>query len=128
MAKDKRAVFPEGAPKTLGAYSPVLISGGFLFISGQVGRAPDGYLGSTIEEQARQTIENIGMILRAAGCDYDDVVKATVFITKSEFFQPFNQIYSEYFSEPRPARATVLSALVDPALLIEIEAIAKLPE
>lgn len=128
MAKDKRAVFPEGAPKPLGAYSPGLISGGFLFISGQVGRAPDGYLGSTIEEQARQTIENIGMILRAAGCDYDNLVKATVFITKSEFFQPFNQIYSEYFSEPRPARATVLSALVDPALLIEIEAIAKLPE
>jgi 2-iminobutanoate/2-iminopropanoate deaminase len=128
MAKDKRAVFPEGAPKPLGAYSPGLISGGFLFISGQVGRAPDGYLGGTIEEQARQTIENIGMILRAAGCDYSDLVKATVFITKSEFFQPFNQIYMEYFSEPLPARATVLSALVDPALLIEIEAIAKLPE
>jgi 2-iminobutanoate/2-iminopropanoate deaminase len=128
MAKDKRAVFPEGAPKPLGAYSPGLISGGFLFISGQVGRGPDGYLGSTIEEQARQTIENIGMILRAAGCDYSDLVKATVFITKSEFFQPFNQIYMEYFSEPLPARATVLSALVDPALLIEIEAIAKLPE
>ena len=93
-----------------------------------MGRAPDGYLGSTIEEQARQTIENIGMILRAAGCDYDDLVKATVFITKPEFFQPFNTIYSEYFSEPRPARATVLSALVDPNLLIEIEAIAKLPD
>ncbi len=125
---DKQAIFPEGAPKTLGAYSPGLISGGFLFISGQVGRQPDGVLGSTIEEQAKQTIENIGMILRAAGCDYKDVVKATVFITKSEYFQPFNQIYSQYFPEPRPARATVLSALVDPALLIEIEAIAKLPE
>jgi 2-iminobutanoate/2-iminopropanoate deaminase len=128
MAEDKRAIFPEGAPNILGAYSPGLISGGFLFISGQVGRAPNGVLGNTIDEQARQTIENIGMILRAAGCDYKDVVKATVFITKSEFFQPFNQIYSEYFPEPRPARATVLSALVDPSLLIEIEAIAKVPE
>jgi len=128
MTNNKRAVFPEGAPGVLGAYSPGMISGGFLFISGQVGRAPNGILGGTIEEQARQTIENMGMILRAAGCDYDDVVKATVYITKSEFFQPFNQIYSEYFSDPRPARATVLSALVDPNLLIEIEAIAKLPE
>lgn len=127
MAEEKRAIFPEGT-NLLGAYSPGLVSGGFLFISGQVGRAPNGQLGNTIEEQARQTIENIGMVLRAAGCDYKDVVKATVFITKSEFFQPFNQIYSEYFPEPRPARATVLSALVDPSLLIEIEAIAKLPE
>jgi 2-iminobutanoate/2-iminopropanoate deaminase len=55
------------------------------------------------------------------------VVKATVYITKSEYFLPFNTIYSDYFPEPRPARATVLSQLVDPALLIEIEAIAKLP-
>lgn len=124
---DKKAIFPEGAT-LLGAYSPGLISGGFLFISGQVGRAPDGTLGSTIEEQTVQTIENIGAILRAAGCDYKDVVRATVYITKSEYFQPFNKIYSEYFPEPRPARATVLSQLVDPSLLIEIEAMAKLPE
>jgi 2-iminobutanoate/2-iminopropanoate deaminase len=123
---DKKAVFPEGAT-ILGAYSPGLISGGFLFISGQVGRAPDGTLGATIEEQTKQTIENMGAILRAAGCDFKDVVKATVFITKSEYFLPFNTIYSEYFPEPRPARATVLAQLVDPALLIEIEAIAKLP-
>lgn len=128
MTTSRRAVFPEGAPSVLGAYSPGLISGGFLFISGQVGCKPDGTLSGKIEEQARQTIENIGMILRAAGCDYKDVVKATVYITKSEYFQPFNQIYSFYFPEPRPARATVLSALVDPNLLIEIEAIAKLPE
>jgi len=128
MTENKRAIFPEGAPKTLGAYSPGIVSGGFLFISGQVGFNPDGTLHESIEEQARQTIENMGMILRAAGCDYKDVVKATVYITKSEYFQPFNQIYSEYFPDPRPARATVLSALVDPRLLIEIDAIVKLPE
>lgn len=127
MTEDKRAVFPAGAAKPLGAYSPGIVSGGFLFIAGQVGRSPEGKLGDSIEAQTRQTIENVGAILRAAGCDYKDLVKATVYITKPEYFQPFNQIYMEYVPEPRPARATVVSQLVDPALLIEIEAIAKLP-
>jgi 2-iminobutanoate/2-iminopropanoate deaminase len=66
-------------------------------------------------------------ILQAAGCDFNDVVKANVYITKPEYFQAFNPIYMEYFPEPRPARATVIAALVDEKFLIEIEAIAKLP-
>ena len=66
-------------------------------------------------------------MLRAAGCDFKDVVKTTVYITKQEFLQVYNPIYMEYFSEPRPARATVVAALVDDKFLIEIEAIAKLP-
>jgi 2-iminobutanoate/2-iminopropanoate deaminase len=127
MPTNKKAIFPEGAP-LLGAYSPGIVSGGFLFISGQVGLDANGNLGETIEEQAKQTIENVGKILKAAGCDYADLVKATVYITKPEYFQPFNQIYSQVVPEPRPARATVLSALVDPRLMIEIEAIAKMPE
>lgn len=128
MTDHKTPIFPEGAPKLLGAYTPGIASGGFLFVSGQIGRAPDGSLSDTIEGQTRQTIENIGRILHAAGCDYKDVVKATVYITKPEFFPIFNQIYAEYFPEPRPARATLLSALVDPVYLIEIDTIAKLPE
>jgi 2-iminobutanoate/2-iminopropanoate deaminase len=127
MTEDRRAVFPEGGPKLLGPYSPGLVSGGFLFVTGQVGIAPDGQLNDSIEAQARQTIENVGAILKAAGCDYKDVVKVSVFITKSEYFQPFNLIYTQYFSEPHPARTTTLSALVNPALLIEIDAIARMP-
>lgn len=127
MTEDRRAVFPQGGPKLLGPYSPGLVSGGFLFVTGQVGIAPDGQLSDTIEAQARQTIENVGAILKAAGCDYKDVVRVSVFITKSEYFQPFNQIYTQYFSEPHPARTTTLSALVNPALLIEIDAIARMP-
>ena len=127
MTEDRRPVFPEGGPKLFGPYSPGIMSGGFVFVSGQVGRSPGGQIGDTLEAQARQTLENIGAVLRAAGCDYKDAVKVTVFLTKVEFFQPFNQIYIQYFPEPRPARSTVVSALVDPALLIEIDAIARLP-
>jgi len=123
---DKKAVFPNGA-NTSGPYSPGIVSGGFLFVAGQVGRGPDGTIGVTIEEQTRFVLENIGNVLRAAGCDFKDVVKTTVYITQMEFLQAYNPIYMEYFPEPRPARATVVADLVDEKFLIEIEAIAKLP-
>ena len=126
MAENKVAVYPEGS-NTSAPYSPGIISGGFLFVAGQVGRGPDGNVGATIEEQTRFTIENVGRVLHAAGCDFKDVVKANVYITKQEYFPSFNPIYMEYFPEPRPVRATVIAALVDAAFLIEIEVIAKLP-
>lgn len=123
---DKKAIFPAGT-NPAAPYSPGIISGGFLFIAGQVGRGPDGTIGATIEEQTRLVLENIRNVLNAAGCDFKDVVKATVYITKQEFIHAYNPIYMEYFPEPRPARATVVAALVDEKFLIEIEAIAKLP-
>ncbi|HNQ94221.1 MAG TPA: RidA family protein [Anaerolineales bacterium] len=123
---DKKAILPEGA-NSMGPYSSGIVSGGFLFVAGQVGRGPDGTIGATIEEQTRFTLENMRAVLYAAGCDFKDVVKANVYITKPEYFAVFNPIYMEYFPEPRPARATVIAALVDEKFLIEIEAIAKLP-
>ena len=125
---ERRAIFPEGGPPPGGPYSPAIVSGGFVFVAGQVGRAPTGQLaGDTIEAQARQTIENIGAILRAAGCDFKDVVKTTAYIIQPEYFQPFNEVYKQYFPEPRPARSTVICALVDASLLIEVDVIARLP-
>lgn len=126
MSEHISAVYPEGS-STSGPYSPGIVSGGFLFIAGQVGRGPDGTIGASIEEQTRFTLENVGKVLRAAGCDFKDVVKTTVYITKMEFLQVYNPIYMDYFPEPRPARATVVADLVDASFLIEIEAIAKLP-
>jgi len=126
MSENKKAVLPKGTNSS-GPYSPGIISGGFLFIAGQVGRNAEGKTGTTIEEQTHYTIENLRNVLKAAGCDLKDVVKATVYITKTQYFQAYNKIYMEYFPEPRPARATVIAGLVDDSFLIEIEAIAKLP-
>ena len=122
MSETKTAIFPSSGP-----YTPGIVSGGFLFIAGQVGIKADGTIGATIEEQTQLVIENLGNILRAAGCDFKDVVKATTYITKPEYLQAYNKIYMEYFPEPRPARATVIAGLVDEKFWIEIEAIAKLP-
>jgi 2-iminobutanoate/2-iminopropanoate deaminase len=126
MSENKKAVVPEGLNPS-GPYSPGIISNGFLFIAGQVGRNAEGKTGETIEEQTKYVIENIRNILQAAGCDLKDVVKATVYLTKQEYFKAYNAIYMENFPEPRPARATVIAGLVDDSFLIEIEAIAKLP-
>ena len=129
MNTDRRAIFPENGPRPGGPYSPAILSGGFVFVAGQVGRDPaTGQLaGDTIEAQTRQTLENVGTLLRAAGCDFSSVVKANAYLTRPEFFQPFNAIYQEYFPEPRPARTTVASRLVDDGLLLEVDVIARLP-
>ncbi len=126
---DKRAIFPEGGPQPGGPYSPAIVSGGFVFVAGQVGRNPatSQMAGDTIEAQTRQTLENLGAVLHAAGCDFKDVVKTSAFITRPEFFQAFNEIYKEYFPEPRPARSTIVCALVEANLLVEVDVIARLP-
>jgi 2-iminobutanoate/2-iminopropanoate deaminase len=126
MSENKKAVLPQGANPSA-PYTPGIISGGFLFIAGQVGRNAEGKTGGTIEEQTQYVLENIHTILCEAGCDFKDVVKVTTYITKPEYLQAYNKIYMEYFPEPRPARATVIAGLVDEKFLIEIEAIAKLP-
>lgn len=126
MSENKKAILPKGSNPS-GAYTPGIVSNGFLFVAGQVGHRVDGTVGATIEEQTQLVIENMRTVLQAAGCDLKDVVKATVYLTKQEYFKAYNAIYMEHFPEPRPARATVIAGLVDDSFLIEIEAIAKLP-
>jgi 2-iminobutanoate/2-iminopropanoate deaminase len=129
MNNDKRAIYPEGGPKPAGPYSPVIVSGGFAFVAGQAGNDPatGKPAGDTIEAQTRQTLKNIGMLLNAAGCTFDDVVKTHAYITQPEFFQPYNGVYREFFTEPYPARTTVVCRLADPQLLVEIDVIARVP-
>ncbi|MGQ0603413.1 MAG: RidA family protein [Anaerolineales bacterium] len=130
MNDHKRALFPEGGPKPGGPYSPVIVSGGFVFVAGQVGVDPaTGQLaGDTIEAQTRQTLQNIGALLKAAGCGFEDVVKASAFITQADFFPAFNAVYQEFFPEPRPARTTIVCGLPRAGLLVEVDVIARLPE
>ena len=129
MTDERKAIFPEGGPKPGGPFSPAIVSGGFVFVAGQVGVDPaTGQLaGDSIEAQTRQALRNVGAVLKAAGCDFKDVAKTTAFITRPEFFAAFNDIYREFFPEPRPARSTVVCALVRESLLVEVEVIAKLP-
>jgi 2-iminobutanoate/2-iminopropanoate deaminase len=114
------------APSPIGPYSQAVRSNGFIFVSGQIPVRPDTGMvaGSDIESQARQVIQNLDAILKAAGSGLDKVVKTTVFLSNLDDFSRFNRIYEEYFREAKPARATVQVARLPREVLLEIEAIA----
>lgn len=120
----KQLINPPNGPKPGGAYSPGLRVGDFVFVAGQVGKDPaTGQLaGTTIEEQTRQTLENLKAILEAGGATMADVVKVTAHLQDMNMFDGYNKVYTNYFPDPKPVRTTVGSDLR--GLLVEIDAIA----
>lgn len=107
--------------------SPGAKVGDFVYTAGQVGVDPEtGELaGPGIEEQTRQVMENLKMVLEAAGSSMDKVFKCLVFITDMKDFQAMNEVYKTYFPGNKPARSCVqVAALASPDMIVEIEAIA----
>lgn len=90
-------------------FSQVVEANGFVFLAGQVGDAPGahGAVPGGIEAETRQTLENIGRLLRAVGLDFANVVQATVYLTDFDEFARMNAVYREYFPSEPPTRATV---------------------
>ena len=120
----KQLIQPADGPKPGGAYSPALRVGDFVFVAGQVGRDPTtGQAGETIEEQTRQVLENIKLLLEAGGAGMADVVKATVHLSDINLFARFNGVYASYFPDPKPVRTTTGSQLPG-GLLVEIDVVA----
>jgi 2-iminobutanoate/2-iminopropanoate deaminase len=97
---------------------------GWIFISGQIGRDADGNVPPDFAAQTRLAIESLRDRLEAAGASLSSVVKTTVFLTRQSDFAAMNEIYSSYFQQPWPARSTVVTGMVRPELLFEIDAIA----
>jgi 2-iminobutanoate/2-iminopropanoate deaminase len=113
------------APQAIGPYSQAIVTNSFVFCSGQIALTPDGkFLDGTVEEQTRQVLENLGNVLKAANSDFSKVTKTTIFLTSMEDFAAVNEIYSEFFGESKPARATVAVANLPKNAKVEIEAIA----
>lgn len=125
----KVPVYPEGGPKPGGPYSPAIIAGGFVFVSGQVPKLPgtSDLVQGGIAAQTRQVLENVKMTLAAAGASMADVVKVTAHLTDLQEFSIFNEVYATYFPEPRPARTTVQSGL-SPGVRVEVDVIALQPK
>ena len=113
------------APKAIGPYSQAISSNGFLFVSGQIPIDPktNQVVEGGIVEQANQSFKNIGEILKAAGLDYSNVIKTTVFVKDLNDFAIVNEIYSKYFIL-NPARSCVEVSKLPKGVLIETEAIA----
>jgi 2-iminobutanoate/2-iminopropanoate deaminase len=113
----------QGAP-----YSPGIITGNFVFVSGQVPMNPEtkSVVREDFEGAVRQCIANVERVLIAAGSDLERCVKVTVFLADMENFARLNAVYNEYFGDIRPARTCVQVARLPLDVDIEIEAIAVL--
>ena len=120
----KQAITVPNGPKPGGASSPILRVGDFIFVSGQapVDPATDEIVGTTIEEQTARTLDNITLLLAAAGADMSHVVKATVHLSDMALFDRYNAVYASYFPDPKPVRTTVGSQL--DGFMVEIDVIA----
>jgi 2-iminobutanoate/2-iminopropanoate deaminase len=126
---NKIPVHPASSPVPAGAYTPGLVAGGFVFVSGQTAEKPGSseLVEGDIRVQTRQVLENIGGILEAAGCSLNDVVKVTAHLADVRDFDGYNEVYRESFSMPYPVRTTVQS-VIPGGSLVEIDVIALHPE
>ena len=122
----KTAIITDQAPLPIGPYSQAIITEGkLIFVSGQIPLKPDGTLpGDNISVQTRQSIENIKAILEKNNCTLENIVKTTVYMTDMSDFPKMNEVYNEYFSTSKPARAAVEVSRLPKDVLVEIEAIA----
>ena len=122
-----KAIQTSSAPAAIGPYSQAVISGPFIFTSGQIPiTVGTGEVkGSSIEEQTEQVIQNLVEVLKAANSGLDKVVKTTCFLTDMSDFGAFNKVYETYFTG-KPARSTVAVKQLPKNVLVEIEAIAEI--
>jgi len=122
----RQVVRPERFPNTGLPYSPGILVGDTLYLSGQLGRDPaTGMLvPGGIAAETRQALTNLREVLRAAGMDYGDVVSVTAFIADFADFPKFNEVYREIFATDPPARATVQVAGLNLGARVEIQMIA----
>jgi 2-iminobutanoate/2-iminopropanoate deaminase len=123
-----RSHHTDQAPAAIGPYSQAISAGGFLFTSGQV--ALDPATGEIVEggfdAQARQVMKNLRQVLASAGCTFDDVVKATIYVADLADFPCLNELYGEAMGDHRPARSTVQVAGLPKGALVEIDLVARL--
>ena len=113
------------APAAIGPYSQGIVANGMLFASGQIPIIPEtgAIAQGDITVQARQVMLNVGEILKAAGTDFDHVVKTTCFLADMADFAAFNAVYGSYFTG-KPARSCVAVKALPKGVLCEIEVIA----
>lgn len=124
----KQVIHTDKAPAAIGPYSQAIQIGQLLFTSGQVPIDPEtgAIVEGGIQEQARQSLNNIKAILNAAGTNMGAVVKTTVFLQNMNDFAAMNEVYAQFFQEPYPARSAVQVGRLPKDALVEIEAIAQL--
>ncbi|HEY2512350.1 MAG TPA: RidA family protein [Polyangiaceae bacterium] len=122
----KQIVSSKNAPAAIGPYSQGIRAGNMVFLSGQIPLDPA--TGQMVEgdvvAQTERVMKNLGAVLEAAGCTFEDVVRTTIYLIDLKDFQAVNEVYAKHFSAAPPARATVQVAALPRGSKVEIDAIA----
>ena len=121
-----RVIATQDAPSAIGPYSQAVEQGSTLFLSGQIPLDPrtGEIVPCDVVAQATRVFDNLGAVLRAAGYDYGDVVRTTIFLTDLSHFEAVNAVYGKYFRAPFPARSTVQVSALPRGGRIEVDAVA----
>lgn len=121
----KKVIASPLAPKAVGPYSQAIEANNTLYVSGQLPiDGSTGKMAEGIEAQTRQSLDNLGHILREAGMDYSNVVKTTVLLDNIADFAAMNAVYATYFTSEMPARMCYEVAKLPMGALVEIDAVA----
>ena len=122
----KETISTENAPGAIGPYSQAVKAGNFIFCSGQIPINPQTgeFISEDVAQQTRQVLKNLSAVLEAAETSLNNVVKTTVFLADMNDFAAMNEVYAEFFSDNKPARATVQAARLPRDARVEIECIA----
>ena len=122
----KKVISSPLAPAAVGPYSQAIQAGDTLYVSGQlpIDAATGQFPGGGVKEQLHQVFKNLGHVLSEAGYSFDNVVKTTVYLQNMSDFGTLNEVYSQYFKEPYPARVAFQVAALPKGALAEAEVIA----
>lgn len=122
----KSAVYSENAPEPIGPYSQAIQAGNMLFVSGQIAiqKSTGQLVLGNIEEETIQVMTNIREILTAAGMDFSNVVKSSIFMKDMNNFPKINEVYGRYFKDNAPARESIEISRLPKDVNVEISCIA----
>lgn len=123
---NRTPIHPPGAAKPLAPYTPAIEANGFVFLSGQIALKGDTgeLVTSSIAAETTQVMENIGLLLRAAGVGYEHLVKVTIFLTDMAHYAAVNEVYGSYFTTAPPAREAIAVKGLPRGANVEISGIA----
>lgn len=121
----KHAIHPPNAAKPLAPYTPAIAAGGFVFLSGQIALDEHGNLHTNdIATETRRVMDNIGILLNAAGLNHSNLVKVTIFLSDMAHYAAVNDVYGTYFADAPPAREAVAVKGLPRGVNVEISGIA----
>ncbi len=126
----KKIVKTTQAPDPVGPYNQAIVYNGMVFTAGQIAIDPlsNQVIEADIKKQTELVLQNLGAVLNAAGTDFRNVLKTTVFLKNMNDFSEMNEVYGRFLGENSPARSAIEASRLPKDVLVEIECIAAVPE